>query len=236
MYPIYPRDLLDIFIEDLHFKSQILRFSSSSVTIAELISLISEIYSIPPEELRLILRDKEISNFISMIFNEIGLSHKDTVRLKLRLKGGRINYHEPNSSRISPLLPFIFLSFTPAVSQHSAEERKTAPTQLFLKRPEVPTYNFAPFFLIENSSGENIILTFLVGPNQSQEFSGNFIFSQARDYFIFFGARSFYFLIPNLFILPSKNFVQKAVRAQFSVHGQTCLKMSNKKMNFCHCF
>lgn len=232
LYPIYPRDLLDIFIEDLHSKSQILRFSSSPVTIAELISLISEIYSIPPEELRLILRDKEISNFLSMTFNEIGLSHKDTVRLKLRLKGGRVNYQEPNSSRISPLLPFISPSFTPAVSQHSAEDRNASPTQLFLKCPEVPTCNFVPFFLIENSFGENIILILLTCQNQSQEFFGSSIFSQDRNYFICFGARSFYFLIPDQFILPFENFVQKAATAQFSFNCRTELPFSVRFSEF----
>jgi len=85
---IYPRDLMEIFIEDLHSKTQILRLTSNKTTIRSLIHKISDVYSISPKELRLTLGSKELANFTSMTLEDVGVKHFDTIRLKLRLKGG----------------------------------------------------------------------------------------------------------------------------------------------------
>ena len=84
----FPRDIYDIQVEDLHSKTQIFRLISSSSSVQSLIDKISDCYRIPPHELRLTLRGQELSNFVSMTIKEAGISHKDTIRTKLRLKGG----------------------------------------------------------------------------------------------------------------------------------------------------
>jgi len=84
----YPRDPYDIQIEDLHSKTQILRLVSSSTTIKSLINKVSDILCLPPHEIRLNFRGQELSNFISMTIKEVGILEMDTLRLRLRLKGG----------------------------------------------------------------------------------------------------------------------------------------------------
>ena len=84
----YTRDIYDIFVEDLHSKSKILRLTSSTITVRSLLDKISDVYYIPPKELRVTLGGREISNFMSMTLKEIGVTNNDTIRLKLRLRGG----------------------------------------------------------------------------------------------------------------------------------------------------
>ena len=91
------RHLMDVFVEDLYAKSQVLRLQSSDITIQRLIYVISELYCIPPDELRLSLGAREISNFLTMTVKEAGISHNDTIRLKLRLNGGTISSSGSNN-------------------------------------------------------------------------------------------------------------------------------------------